>query len=141
MKINSASQPDECLDEREPIQIPDWSRIAFKRIQPARHPKGGLGFKMPGPRGWVTEKTLREAWTLFWRSVHKLERNRSHKAESLACAADWNSRPHGERQAMGRCFKYFALQGILPITLVNPEAPYNFKYRLNTDLMSVPTSH
>lgn len=113
--------------------------MALERLQMRRHPKGGFGFKMPGPR-WVTEKTLRAAWTLFWRSVHKLDRAGAYSAEDLACASEWAHRPTGERIAMGRCFKYFASHGVLPITVVNPEAPYNFKYCLNANLEQAPTT-
>jgi hypothetical protein len=129
-------------EPQQPIPIPEWSRTKLDAmLLQHRSSKEGLWFKMPGPRGWVQAKTVRAAWTLFWRSAHKLDPTRAHTAEALANTPDWDSRPNGELQAIGRCFKYFSLHGVLPITLANPEAPYNFKYRLNEDLEQAPTLH
>src|SRR5688500_16434167 len=93
----------------DPLNAPNWSRKKLEEIPVPRHPHGGVGFKMPGARGWVTEKTLRRAWTLFWANVRLLDRNRKHSAEDLAGAAAWAERSRGECIALGRCFKYFAL--------------------------------
>jgi hypothetical protein len=65
---------------------------------------------------------------------------RTNLTEPVRIAPDWGDRLDGERQAMGRCFKYFALHRVLPITLANPEAPYNFKYRLNASLEQAPAA-
>jgi len=118
---------------------PVWSRTALERISLFRDGTGSFGFKPGG--NWVTEATMREAWQLFWRSVDTLDRSKTHKAEGLACTPGWASRPDGWKQAMGRCYKYFAVHGVLPITIANPEAKYNFKYRLNGDLDKQPTIH
>lgn len=118
---------------------PDWSRRALDRIELFRHPGGGFGFK---PGGYaVPEATLRTAWKSFWRGVDTLDGSGVHSAQDLACTPDWDNRPRGWRIAMGRCYKYFAVHRVLPITIVNPEAPYNFRYRLNDDLDSRPAIH
>lgn len=124
----------------DPTTAPDWSRLALEGIKFDRHPTRGLCLKMPG-HYWVTAATLRATWHLFWRSVHKLDVTATHKAEQLACTPDWDDRPIGERIAIGRCFKHFAVHGVLPITLVNPEKMCNFKYRLNDGLKPSPTTH
>jgi hypothetical protein len=120
--------------------VPEWSRRAYSRIKFDWHPSRGVGLAMPG-RYWVTQVTVRETFKLFWLAARQLESARTHSAEGLVRTAEWADRPRGERIAMGRCFKYFSLHGILPITLANPEAPYNFKYRLNDDLEQAPTLH
>lgn len=135
---NIANNPDS-PDARRPVVIPDWSRMALERIPLFRHPSGGLGFK---PGGYaVTEATLRTAWKRFWRGVDRLDKSGLHTAQDLACTADWDNRPRGWRIAMGRCYKYFAVHGVLPIRVANSEAKYNFKYRLNRDLLPAPTLH
>lgn len=123
-----------------PGKAPDWSRSALETIQLDWHPGRGTGLKMPGGY-WVTETTLRKAWNSFWRRVSSLDPTKIHSAEDLACTTGWTNRPRGERIAIGRCFKYFAVHGVLPITIANPEAKYNFKYRLNDDLDQAPTLH
>lgn len=141
--MTTTSNTCEGDDERQPkptVSVPEWSREAFDRIRLLRHPEGGFGLKMPGGY-WVSETTLRRAWTMFWRNAGGLDPSMPHKAENLVGASVWNKRPRGEHIAMGRCFKYFAVHGVLPITLANPEAPYNFKYRLNDDLDQAPTIH
>lgn len=131
---------DENYPSRPSINAPEWSRFALERIKFERRPGGGFGLKMPGGY-WVTEATLRNAFKLFWRSVRGLDKAATHTAEDLACTSDWATRPKGQRIAMGRCFKYFALHRVLPVTIVNPEAKYNFKYRLNDNLDQAPTIH
>jgi hypothetical protein len=143
MNTNIISPSDDSPDEpKQRLITPEWSIAKIKAMRYQHRPtKDGLWFKMPGPRGWVQAQTVCTAWALFWRSAHTLDANRLHTTEGLACTPDWSSRPEGERRAMGRCFKYFSLHGVLPITLANPEAPYNFKYRLNDDLDQAPTLH
>jgi hypothetical protein len=139
MTLISIDTPDG--DDRPPKPTrtaPDWSRMALERIPLFRHPRGGFGFKPGGY--WVTEATMRTAWKLFWRSADTLDNNGVHMAPDLACIADWDNRPRGWRIAMGRCYKYFAAHGVLPITILNPEAKYNFKYRVSGDL-DKPTIH
>lgn len=126
-------------DLQTPRSIPAWSREAFVRIRLQTHPRGGFGFKMPGGY-WVDEPTLRKSFGLFWRNARTLHPAGIYAAEELVCMPNWSTRPRGERIAIGRCFKYFCLHGVLPITLVNPNAPYNFRYRLNEDLDQAPTA-
>jgi hypothetical protein len=129
-------------DARPPKPVhtpPDWSRTALERIELFRHPTGGFGFK---PGGYaVTEATLRTAWKSFWRGVDTLDKDGVHSAQDLACTPDWDNRPRGWRIAMGRCYKYFAVHRVLPITIVNPEAKYNFRYRLKAALDNPRTIH
>lgn len=114
--------------------------MALERIPLFRQADGGFGFK-PGGYAVVTEATLRTAWKQFWRGVDQLDPSGTHTAQDLACTPNWENRPWGWRQAMGRCYKYFAVHGVLPITIANPEAKYNFKYRLKSDLDNRPTIH
>ena len=123
----------------KPLAVPAWSREAFDRIRLEKHPSGGFGLKMPGGY-WVTEATIRRAFMFFWRNARNLDAARTHTAKELVCTSDWEDRPRGEQIAMGRCFKYLSLTGVLPISLANPNAPYNFKYRLNEDLDQAPTT-
>jgi len=117
---------------KQPSHPPAWSRLALEKIPLLRHPGGGFGIKPGGY--WVKEATMRTAWELFWAGAATLDRYRIHSAQALACTPDWDNRPKGWRIAMGRCYKYFAVNGVLPITLVNPDAKYNFLYCLNSDL-------
>lgn len=138
MNINNISSDSNSPDERKPAAIPDWSRLALEQIPLFRNASGGF-FK---PGGYtVTEATLRTAWKQFWRGVHRLDSSGLHTAQDLACTPDWDNRPRGWRIAMGRCYKYFAAHGVLPITVANPEAKYNFKYRLNRDEPGEPALH
>lgn len=118
---------------QNPAEPPEWSRLALESIRLQNHPGGGYGVRMPG-NYWVTETTMRRAWMLFWRSVASLDPYQTHSAKSLGGEETWSVRPRGERIAMGRCFKYFALKGVLPIVIVNPDAKYNFKYLLTTNV-------
>ena len=117
----------------------DWSRMALERIKLIKHPGGSHGFKPGGY--WVKEETMRTAWRQFWIYVDRLDPNHIYCAQDLAAVADWDDQPRGWRIAMGRCYKYFAVNGVLPITIVNPEAAYNFKYRLNPGLAASPKKH
>jgi hypothetical protein len=139
MNLNSFNAAEGDRTPKSSRTAPDWSRMALEQIPLFRHANGGFGFK---PGGYsVTEATMRTAWKQFWRGVDQLDKSGVHKAQGLACTSDWDNRPPGWRRAMGRCYKYFAVHGVLPITIANPEAKYNFKYRLNGDLDKEPTVH
>jgi hypothetical protein len=128
---DTANEGDNKTTERPSIPPPDWSRLAFETIPLLQHPDGGFGINPGGY--WVTQATLRTAWKLFWAGVNTLDKYRFHSAKALACTPNWDIRPKGWRIAMGRCYKYFAVHRVLPITLVNPDAKCNFQYCLDAD--------
>jgi len=115
---------------------PAWSGDALRKIKMVPISGGRLGLKWG--KWEVDQDTVCKAWLLFWGSAHMLDKSKSHTAKELACTPEWEVRPDGWKRAMGRCYKYFALERVLPITIANPGAAYNFKYRLNADLNSRP---
>lgn len=95
---------------------------------------------MPGGY-WVQKWLIADAWEMFWRNFRNLNHGRRHTAESLCADPDWRERDRRERLKLGRCIKYFSVQGILPITLANPNKRGTRKYFLNGDLAAPPTNH
>lgn len=120
-----------------PCAIPQWSRDAVKRLFLELNPNQSAKFKINGYT--VHSGTFKETFQLFWKSVRQLDRCKLHSAESLVNTPDWDGRPDGTKHAIGRSIKVMTLRGVLPLTLANPTAPYNFKYRLNDDLDQAPT--
>jgi hypothetical protein len=131
------NSPNSNAEPTRPTGAPTWSRKALIEILRTYNPKGGDQFSIKGY--WVHTRTLHEAFNLFWQSARGLDKSKLHRAESLACTPAWKDRPDGWKKGMGRCFKLLAVNGVLPITVANPEAPYNFKYRLNDDLDQEPS--
>jgi len=98
------------------------------------------GLTMPGGY-WVDEDLVRTAWRLFWRGVHGVDPARPHTAKSLCTVEAWAEYSRGDCLRLGRCFKYFAVNHVLPITLLNPDKKGTCKYRLDADLVSAPSVH
>lgn len=122
---------------------PAWSRERLDRLPYGRGNERGpsrYGVTMPGGY-WVDEDLVRTAWRLFWRGVHGLDPARSHPAEGLYGHEAWDRHHRRDRLKLGRCFKYFAVNQVLPITLANPDKKGKRKYRLDADLVSAPTLH
>lgn len=88
---------------------------------------------MPGGY-WVSRALIAESFRMFWRCVPKLKPTRKHTARQMCSDPGWAERPRGQRLAIGRCFKYFEVHGVLPITLANPGKRGTRKYSLNAGL-------
>lgn len=98
------------------------------------------GITMPGGY-WVEQWLIQDSWKMFWRGVHLLNASRKHSAEALCADPGWCDRKRGERLKLGRCFKYFAVHGVLPIALANPGKSGPRKYFIDRDLAATPVLH
>ncbi|MBL0422379.1 hypothetical protein JI739_18670 [Ramlibacter sp. AW1] len=136
----TSNNPAETLDRSAPVAstAPSWSKLALAQIKLQKHPTRGSG--LSNGRYWLSEALLRRAWELFWRNSQYLQRDAIYDTPGLAAPPDWDNWKRGDRIAIGMCFKYFAVHGVLPITLLNPEKTCNFKYRLSDDLARAPAS-
>jgi hypothetical protein len=119
---------------------PDWSRNRLAELPFVSH-KDRTGtypsLKISG-RYWVVQGHFDEVWELFWRSAHQLDPTRKHKTQTLCNDPAWHDRPRGQQIALGRCVRYFAEQGVLPITLANPGKSGPRKYLLHSGLAAAP---
>lgn len=122
---------------------PDWSRERFARLPYEQHTEGGFTYnacKLSG-RYWIAQNHFKEVWELFWLSVVHLDPARKHTTVALCNDPKWCDRPRGQRIALGRCIKYLATQGVLPITHANPGKSGPRKYFLNAGLAAAAFTH
>lgn len=122
---------------------PDWSRERFERLPFERHTEAGCTYKACKLSGryWIAQSHFKEVWELFWRNVGDLDPARKHTTVALCNDPTWYDRPRGQRIALGRCIKYMAALGILPITLANPGKTGPRKYFLNAGLAPTAFTH
>lgn len=83
-----------------------------------------------GGRYWVEKGYFELAWELVWAHFGSVNWSRKQTAESLCNDPDWHDRRIGERLKLGRCIKYFADTGLLPIWVCNPGKSGKRKYQL-----------
>lgn len=122
-----------------PVNPPDWSVLRLAQLRPPRmHKDGRAGYKMPGGY-WASEEAYKYAFARFWQNVKTLHPGRLHTVESMCDDPRWERRAKGTRIAIGRCFKYLADNGVLPIMLVGDGMP--LKYLLLSDQISGSAAH
>ncbi|HWI82693.1 hypothetical protein [Ramlibacter sp.] len=83
-------------------------------------------------RYWVEQGYFELAWRLVWAHFRRVDWSRKQTAESLCNDPDWKDRRRGDRLKLGRCIKYFADNGLLPIWVCNPGKSGKRKYQLIT---------
>lgn len=110
-------------NESDDARSPPWSPDVLRDLAVKRRGTGDSSYlvvKMPGGY-WVPVHHFEEVWILFWRNAPGLKSSRKHQTKALCCDPTRQDRPRGLCIAMGRCIKYFADHGLLPITLANPD--------------------
>lgn len=122
------------------IRPPAWSITRLGQVKFVRDRRTGgseFGLLLSGSY-WVEEHHFHEAWNLFWSNAHLFDSRRKYSVASLSRDPNWNRRTRGERIKMGRCFKYFCVQAILPIVLTNLGKSGPRKYAVLTDFAATP---
>jgi hypothetical protein len=123
----------------EPLTIPGSTRTPsylveqFQAIKYERRKSGTTaqpGLTLSG-RYWVEKGYFELAWDLVWAHFHSVNWSRKQTAERLCNDPDWKKRPRGQRLKLGRCIKYFATEGLLPIWECNPGKSGMRKYQLS----------
>lgn len=122
---------------------PDWSRERFARLPYEQRTEAGFTYKVCKLSGryLIAQYHFKEVWELFWRSVGNLDPARKHTTVALCNDPTWYDRPRGQRIALGRCIKYLAIQGVLPITPANLGKSGPRKYFLNAGLAPAAFTH
>ena len=122
---------------------PDWSRERFARLPYEQHIEAGFTYKACKLSGryWIAQYHFKEVWELFWRNVDDLDPARKHTTVEFCREPNWDNRPRGQRIALGRCIKYLAAEGVLPITLANLGKSGPRKYFLNAGLAPAAFTH
>ena len=92
--------------------------------------KPGLGQHLRGY--WVGKKWFEIAWTNASVEFSKLDWAKPQTTESLCGEACWKANGFGNRLRLGRCIRYFADEGILPIQVANPGKKGKRKYSRNS---------
>ncbi len=138
------STPDPRHQQSSGINLPPgWSRERLERLPFEQHSEAGstyMACKLSG-RYWIPQNHFKAVWVLFWCNVGDLDPARKHTTVALCNDPTWYDRPRGQRIALGRCIKYLAAKGVLPITLANPGKTGPRKYFLNADLAAAAFTH
>ena len=86
-----------------------------------------LGFPVRGY--WVTKDLFDLMWRKANREIPKLDWSKQQTVVTIFGGKDeWQQLSFGQRIALGRCLKYFADQGMLPIRVANPGKKGTRKY-------------
>ena len=138
------STPDPLRQQSSGVTTPpDWSRqrLAGLPYVPQKDSAGTYhALKLSG-RYWIVRGHFDEVWELFWRNAGDLDLARKHMTVNFCNDPNWYDRPRGQRIALGRCIKYLAANGVLPITLANPGKSGPRKYFLNAGLAPAAFTH
>jgi len=86
-----------------------------------------LGFPIRGY--WVTKDLFVLMWRKATEEIPKLDWSKQHTVVTIfGDDEEWQQLSFGQRIALGRCLKYFADQGMLPIRVANPTKKGTRKY-------------
>lgn len=115
------------------ITAPEWSvsKLEGLPFETRESDRPRRGINMPG-NYWVEEGVIRSTFKTYWAHARKYSRDTTYTAEKFFRDPDWEDRNRGEKLKIGRCFKYFAANGVLPIYLVESNTP-TLRYRLTAD--------
>lgn len=105
-----------------------FCNIPFKPRARSNSPYPGLSLG----GHWVEQGYFELAWRLVCAHFSRVDWSRKQTAESLCNDPDWKDRRRGDRLKLGRCIKYFADNGMLPIWVCNPGKSGKLKYHLLT---------
>ena len=86
-----------------------------------------LGVCLPGG-SWVNKSLFEEAWTRVCEGLPSPDSKELHTAKSMYGSEDWDRLNFGVRNALGRCVKYFVVQGMLHLKIANPTKKGTRKY-------------
>jgi hypothetical protein len=101
--------------------------MEFNDIEFYEHEKYGIGRHLRGR--WVGKTTLELMWRHASASMHKVDWSELQTTESLYGNAEWRDVKFGRRYSLGRCLRFFADEGVLPITLANKGKKGKRKYK------------
>lgn len=88
--------------------------------------KPGFGRHLRGY--WVDKKWFEVAWTNASVNFHKLDWTKEQTTETICGEACWKTSGLGTHLKLGRCVRYFADEGMLPIRVANPGKKGKKKY-------------
>lgn len=119
---------------------PAWSqaRLAALRYMPRTFDTETHDVMRLSNKSSVRRSTFELAWKLFWSNAYRLDPNRKHPVEALCSCAGWGTFSITQHRNIGRCIRYLAENGVLPITLAHKYYP--LAYLLNNDLGVDPLS-
>lgn len=105
-----------------------FSDIPF--CESGRMDRPGLGLYLPGGY-WLGKKTFEMAWKQVNKGLPAAGGTAKHTARSMCGENFWLDHTFGQQIGFGRCIKYYADQGLLPLTETNKRKKGSRQYARN----------